>query len=49
MIYNYSENMGEVIVECKDFTHFKVKNEDGELMKRIIQMCQDFGLEIKVY
>ncbi|ARQ96538.1 hypothetical protein CCL45_gp24 [Sulfolobus islandicus rod-shaped virus 5] len=41
--------MSEIIIECKDLTRFHVKKEDGELMRRIINMCQDFGLEVKVY
>jgi len=49
MIYNYSESMREIVVECKNFTRFHIKKEDGELMKRIIQMCQSYNLEIEVY
>jgi len=49
MIYDYSENMEKIVIECKDLTRFHVKKEDGELMKRIIQMCQSYNLEIKVY
>ena len=41
--------MSEIIIECKDFTRFHVKKEDGELIKRIIKMCQSYNLEIKVY
>ena len=49
MIYDYSENMEEVIIECKGFTKFHVKKKKGVQIKNIINMCQDFGLEVKVY
>jgi hypothetical protein len=49
MIYNYSETMEEVIIECKNFTKFHVKKKKGIQIKNIINMCQDYGLEVKVY
>jgi predicted HTH domain antitoxin len=39
--------MNEIIVECEKLATFHVKEEDQELLKRIIKMCHDFGLEEK--
>jgi hypothetical protein len=41
--------MREIIIECKDFTRFHVKEKKGVQIKNIINMCQDYGLEMKVY
>jgi len=40
--------MSEIVIECENLGKFHVKKEDGELMKHIIQMCQSYGLKIKV-
>jgi len=41
--------MREIIIECKNFTKFHVKEKKGVQIKNIINMCQDYGLEVKVY
>jgi hypothetical protein len=41
--------MREIIIECKDFTRFHVKEKKGIQIKNIIQMCQSYNLEVKVY
>jgi len=48
IVYNYCESMEEVIIECENLGKFHVKKEDGIIIKNIIKMCNDYGLEIKV-
>ena len=40
--------MSEIIIECKDFTRFKVNKENKLLIKNIVKLCQDYGLEVKM-
>ena len=40
--------MEEVIIECESLARFHVKKEDGLLIKNIIKMCKDYGLNIKM-
>jgi len=44
-----NQMVSEIVVECRGLPKFHVKKENGELMKRIIQMCQSYGLDVKVY
>jgi hypothetical protein len=43
------EAVNEIIVECEVLATFHVKEEDQELVKRIIKMCEDYHLEVKYY
>ena len=39
----------EIIIECKGLSTFHINENDRELLKRIIKICEDYDVEVKYY